>query len=227
MRLILFEDPHARDFYPLTEMRPVWELRTGLGTLRQRIEWRLGLVAEGGLCRGALQPVAARLGLPLPELAEDDDILMVNGRLLELDADDVLPSWEDVILQTAQAVRQERASEVFLDILGQLLAGGQAVIDDDMRNPREYPPGVTVVGYRDDHFIYLLPEIALKAVNHVQPLNFSANAIGNMLKEDDLLLPGNLNLTVQRRVRGGRVRLWQLKSDIWACDGCDDETQRR
>lgn len=58
----------------------------------------------------------------------------------------------------------------------QLLAGGQAVIDDDMRNPREYPPGVTVVGYRDDNFVYLLPEIALKAVNRAQPLNFGANA---------------------------------------------------
>ncbi len=90
MRLILFEDPQARAFYPLTEMRPVWELRTGLGTLRQRIEWRLGLKAEGGLCRGPLQKVAARLGLPQPELLEGEDILMVNGRLLELDAEAVL-----------------------------------------------------------------------------------------------------------------------------------------
>jgi hypothetical protein len=95
------------------------------------------------------------------------------------------------------------------------------VIDDDMRNPREYPPGVTVVGYKDDNFVYLLPEIALKAVNHVQQLNFGANAIGKMLKEDGFLLPGNLNLTVQRRVRGGRVRLWQLKSEILDCDDCD------
>ncbi len=33
-----------------------------------------------------------------------------------------------------------------------------------MRNPREYSPGVTVVGYRDDNFPYLPPDIALKAV---------------------------------------------------------------
>jgi UDP-N-acetylglucosamine diphosphorylase/glucosamine-1-phosphate N-acetyltransferase len=90
MKLILFEDPLARDFYPLTEMRPVWELRTGLGTLRKRIEWRLGMTAEGGLCRGPLQALAARLGLATPELVADDDVLMVNGRLLELDADAVL-----------------------------------------------------------------------------------------------------------------------------------------
>jgi len=90
MRLILFEDPQARDFYPLTETRPVWELRTGLGTLRERIEWRLGLEATGGLCRGPLQAVAKRLGLGHPELEEGEDILMVNGRLLELDAASIL-----------------------------------------------------------------------------------------------------------------------------------------
>jgi len=146
---------------------------------------------------------------------------MLSKFVAETDEDYLLPTWQDCIVETVQNLRQELASQVFLDILGQLLAGGQAVIDDDMRNPHEYPPGVTVVGYKDDNFVYLLPEIALKAVNHVQPLNFGANAIGKMLKEDGFLLPGNLNLTVQRRVRGGRVRLWQLKSEILDCDGCD------
>lgn len=146
---------------------------------------------------------------------------MLSKFVAEMDEEYLLPTWEDCIVETVQNLRHELASQVFLDILGQLLAGGQAVIDDDMRNPREYPPGVTVVGYKDDNYVYLLPEIALKAVNHVQPLNFGANAIGKMLKEDGFLLPGNLNLTVQRRVRGGRVRLWQLKSEILDCDGCD------
>ncbi|GAB4523384.1 MAG: hypothetical protein OHK0046_37000 [Anaerolineae bacterium] len=124
----------------------------------------------------------------------------------------VLPTWQDCLVETVQNLRQELASQIFLDILGQLLAGDQAVIDD-MRNPREYPPGVTLIGYKDDNFIYLLPEIALKAVNHVQPLNFGANAIGNMLKEDGFLLPGPNNLSTQKRVRGGRVRFWQLRAD--------------
>ncbi len=95
---------------------------------------------------------------------------MLSKFVAEMDEDYLLPTWDDCIVETVQNLRQELASQVFLDILGQLLAGGQAVIDDDMRNPREYPPGVTVVGYRDDNFVYLLPEIALKAVNHVQPL---------------------------------------------------------
>ncbi len=75
-----------------------------------------------------------------------------------------------------------------------------------MKNPCEYPPGVTVVGYKDDNFVYLLPEIAHREVNRVQPLRFTATAIGMQLKEDGILIPGPNNLSVQKRVRGGRVR---------------------
>src|SRR5690606_18753869 len=124
----------------------------------------------------------------------------------EQDAADVLPGWQDVIHETAQTVRQERASEVFLDLLGQLIAGGQAVLDTDMRNPREVGPGQTLVGYRDANFVYLLPEIAFKEVNKVQSLRFSVSAIGSQLREDGYLVPGNSSnhLTVQMRVRDGR-----------------------
>src|SRR5690606_27058480 len=62
--------------------------------------------------------------------------------LLEIDEEYILPPWQDVIVENVRALREERASEVFLDILGQLIGGGQAVIDDDMRSPREYPSGV-------------------------------------------------------------------------------------
>ncbi|MBI5961611.1 MAG: primase C-terminal domain-containing protein [Chloroflexi bacterium] len=141
--------------------------------------------------------------------------------LEEKEADDVLPGWQDVILETAQAVRQERASQVFLDLLGQLLAGGQAMIDEDMRNPRETAPGVAKVGYRDGGYVYLLPEIAHKEICKVQPLRFTTAAIGAQLKEEGLLLPGTNSLTVQRRVRGGTSRFWRLKSEILGCDGCD------
>jgi hypothetical protein len=138
--------------------------------------------------------------------------------LTERAADAALPAWQDVILETIRAVQQERASEVFLDILGQLIAGGQAVIDDDMRNPREYPSGVTVIGYRDEGFIYLLPEIAHKEVSRVQSLRFTVTAVGMQLREDGVLLPGPNNLSVQKRVRNGRVRFWQLTCDSLGCD---------
>ena len=142
----------------------------------------------------------------------------------EMDEDYLLPAWLDVIVENVRALREERASEVFLDLLGQLLAGGQVVIDDNMQTPHEYPSGVTVVGYRDNRYVYLLPEIAFKEVNKVQTIHFNTTAIGMQLKEDGILLPGTKTLTTQRRIRGGRVRLWQLKSDFLGCDTCDDVT---
>ncbi|MDL1902052.1 DUF927 domain-containing protein [Anaerolineae bacterium CFX9] len=143
---------------------------------------------------------------------------LLSKFLQEVDEKYSLPAWQDVIVESVRTLRQERASEVFLDILGQLIAGGQAVIDDDMENPREYPPGVTVVGYMDQGFVYLLPEIAHREVNRVQPLRFTVTAIGMQLKEDGLLVPGPNNLSTQKRVRGGRVRFWQLTSDALGCD---------
>ena len=143
---------------------------------------------------------------------------LLSNFLHEMDEDYLLPAWQDVIVDTVRTLRQERASEVFLDILGQLIAGGQAVIDDDMKNPREYPPGVTVVGYKDEGFVYLLPEIAHREVNRVQPLRFTVTAIGMQLKEDGLLIPGPINLSTQKRVRGGRVRFWQLTCESLGCD---------
>jgi hypothetical protein len=138
---------------------------------------------------------------------------MLSRFLAEMDKDYLLPAWKDAIVESVRTLRQERASEVFLDILGQLIAGGQAVIDDDMKNPREYPPGMTVVGYKDEGFVYLLPEIAHREVHRVQPLRFTVTAIGMQLKEDGLLIPGSNNLSTQKRVRGGRVRFWQLTAE--------------
>jgi len=138
---------------------------------------------------------------------------MLSRFLSEMDANYLLPAWQDAIVESVRTLRQERASEVFLDILGQLIAGGQAVIDDDMKNPREYPPGVTVIGYKDEGFVYLLPEIAHREVNRVQPLRFTVAAIGMQLREDGILIPRPNNLSVQKRVRGGRVRFWQLTSE--------------
>jgi hypothetical protein len=144
--------------------------------------------------------------------------------LEEKEADDVLPGWQDVILETAQAVRQERASQVFLDLLSQLLAGGQAVLDNDMRSPREPAPGTTIIGYRDAQYTYLLPEISFREVSRVQPLRFTVAAIGTQLREEGVLVPGNSSnhLTIQIRVKDSRVRVWRLKSEILTGDSGDD-----
>ncbi len=39
-----------------------------------------------------------------------------------------------------------------------------------------------------------------------------------------ILMHSNQTLTMQRRIRDARVRLWQLKSDFLGCDSCDDVT---
>jgi len=128
-------------------------------------------------------------------------------------AADILPSWQDALVETVQAVQQERAGHMFIDMLGQLLASGQAMLATDMRRPEEPRPGTTIVGYLEGSHIYLLPEVAFREVNRGQPLKFTANAIGAQLREAGWLVPGGSGLTVQRRVRGIATRFWQVKAD--------------
>ena len=47
--------------------------------------------------------------------------------MAERDFDEVLPLWQDSIVETVKAVQQERAGQVFIDTLGQLLASGEQV----------------------------------------------------------------------------------------------------
>lgn len=146
---------------------------------------------------------------------------LLSKFLCEMDEDYLLPAWQDVIVESVRTFRQERASEHFLNVLGQLIGSGQAVLDEDMRNSREYPPGVTVVGYRDEGSVYLLSDVALREVNKIQSLKFTAYAIGSQLREDGLLIPGKTNLSVQKNVRGSVVRLWRLKSGNLGCEDCE------
>lgn len=139
---------------------------------------------------------------------------LVRQFLMERDADDALPGWQDAIVETVRAVQDERAGQVFMDTLGQLLASGQVMLATDMRNPEEPRPGATIVGYLEGQHVYLLPEIAYREVNRGQPLKFTAAAIGAQLKEEGWLIPGANNLTVQRRVRGIATRFWQLRADF-------------
>jgi hypothetical protein len=141
--------------------------------------------------------------------------------LKDMDDNYQLPVWQDSIEETIQSVRSERASEVFLDVLGQLIASGEVILAENRQNPVEPPPGKTIIGYKDSEFIHLLPEIAFRAVNRVQALKFTASAIGSQLKEDGILLThnGGRNLTVRVRVRGNRIRAWRLRAN--AFDGTD------
>jgi hypothetical protein len=145
---------------------------------------------------------------------------LLSRFLREHDADDNLPAWQDVIVESVQTLREERASEVFLNSLSQLLASGDVMLASDTKQPEEPRPSTTLIGYRDKQYVYLLPEIAFRAITRIQALQFTVSAIGSQLREDGhLLAAGNgKRLTVQIRVRGNRVRVWRLKAEILGGD---------
>jgi hypothetical protein len=144
---------------------------------------------------------------------------LLGDFVAERGAPEVLPIWQDAILETVRLVQQERAGDAFIQALDQLLASGEADITAS-RHPVDPKPGVTVVGYEDEHFVYLLPEIAYREVMRIRPLKFSTAAIGSQLKEDGWLIPGSSDshLTMQIRVRGRRVRVWRLKAELFRGD---------
>ncbi|MBE2267541.1 MAG: DUF927 domain-containing protein [Anaerolinea sp.] len=149
---------------------------------------------------------------------------LLHEFLTERDADDALPSWQDAIVATVQAVQQERAGRVFLDKLTQLVASGRVMFASSMQQPEEPRPGVTIIGYLDEATVLLLPDIAFQEVARGGALKFSATDIGKQLREDGWLIPGTNSLTVQRRVRSVPTRFWQLKADFLTCDDCDAVT---
>jgi len=143
--------------------------------------------------------------------------------LAEHDADDILSVWQDSIVETAKAVQEERAGQVFIDTLGQLLASGDVRLVD-LDNDQETKPGAPIIGYQDKHFIYLLPEISLREVKPTQSLNFTTKSIGDQLREDGWLLPSanDGRLTIQKRLRGNRAWVWCLKREM--LDGDTDDS---
>jgi len=139
---------------------------------------------------------------------------LIRTFLAERDSDHVLPGWCDTILESARAMRGERAGLLFIDALQQLLASGELMLATDLQKPEEARPGTTIVGYKDGQKALILPDVAYRAVVRIHPLKFNTSAIGAQLQEDGWLIPGADSLTVQRRVRGVPTRFWQLKTDF-------------
>lgn len=148
---------------------------------------------------------------------------LIRQFLAEQDADDLLPAWEDNAEAMLQTVQGERAGQIFLDGLRELIASGEVMLATDLRQPEEPRPGTTLVGYQSEGAVYLLPEVAYRAVTRVQPLKFTSAAIGAQLKEEGILTvnPNDTHLGVQIRVRGARVRVWRLKGDSLGGDAGD------
>jgi len=88
MKLVIFEDTLFDNFYPLTYMRPVFDLRCGRTTLREKIERATGTAASALFVRDWMASVTAAKNdtavNDLSALRGGDDILLVNGRCLWL-----------------------------------------------------------------------------------------------------------------------------------------------
>lgn len=86
MRVLLFEDQGALNLSPLTLLRPVFELRCGHFTLRERLQAWLRPEAWGGCVRPELQETYAEShpGAHINDLKwlAADSTLVVNGRWL-------------------------------------------------------------------------------------------------------------------------------------------------
>ncbi len=90
MNIIIFEDNKFDKLYPLTYLRPVFELKCGHVSLRQRIEKALGEHNYFYFVRDYLSKVfGQKLGQDKVNQtnALKEDILLVNGRLLTLSFD--------------------------------------------------------------------------------------------------------------------------------------------
>ncbi|MBC8045041.1 MAG: GlmU family protein [Rhizobacter sp.] len=90
MNIILFEDEAAEKFSPLALLRPVYELRTGIRSLREKFEHHLAPQMETPLalhCRPHLAPVWRENfpGVPI-NVCTERDTLFVNGRVVCDDA---------------------------------------------------------------------------------------------------------------------------------------------
>jgi hypothetical protein len=127
-----------------------------------------------------------------------------------------LKPWQDSIFETIERVQQQRASDAFIQAVNELLASGEAAIQP-LKAPEEPRNGVTIIGYEDEQYIYLLPDTTHRLVSRISPLKFSTNAIGSQLKEEGwLTAESETRLAVQIKVRDRRPRAWCLKSDLFS-----------
>ncbi|OYT62851.1 MAG: hypothetical protein B6U69_00700 [Thermofilum sp. ex4484_15] len=84
MIIALFEDHKVTNFYPLTYTRPVYELRTGLFKLGERLlhfkkpDWEVYFYMRNYLADVYRQ----QYGIKVNEIPNDETVLLINGRLL-------------------------------------------------------------------------------------------------------------------------------------------------
>ena len=108
MKVIIYEDQKFDNLYPITYLRPVYELKCGHTSLREKIERMVGKASFYYFMRDYLAPVfAKKLGnekVNQIDVLKNDDLLIINGRLLAIDFNIDLNGTEEVALTNNQLV---------------------------------------------------------------------------------------------------------------------------
>jgi len=84
MKVVLFEDEHVADLYPIVYLRPVFDLRCGIFSLKEKVERKFPDATLFLETRDELDAVTAeKYGEPMVNshdaVGADDDILLVNA----------------------------------------------------------------------------------------------------------------------------------------------------
>ncbi len=118
MRLIIYEDETFDNFYPLTYLRATFELRCGATTMAEKLQRVAPWAPVAYFAREGLAPLLReRLDAPVndPASLRGDDLLLVNGRLLLLDAAQFPVGGADEILACGGTVIGARVSQAVAD----------------------------------------------------------------------------------------------------------------
>jgi len=138
MKLVIFEDNSFEQFYPLTYLRPVFDLRCGQTILREKIERAAGRQADVVFVREWLQCAYAgrtEAKVNAVDALKDDDLLLVNGRALWLGSG-AIPSGRDVCATNNDDVvyislTRETAAGIAADSIEQFLAEAVKIIPSE------------------------------------------------------------------------------------------------
>ena len=118
MRLVIYEDGTYEQFYPLTYLRAIFELRCGATSLAEKIHRVAPEADVAYFAREALTDVLReRLDGPVndPAALAGDDLLLVNGRWLLLDPSLLSTDGPEVMLGTDGTVVAARIKQSTAD----------------------------------------------------------------------------------------------------------------
>ena len=83
MKLAIYEDAKFSNFYPLTYLHPVYDLRCGIFTLREKIEKYYGLKADTLFCHNYLsESLHEKNGEAVINPESLENTLLLNGRVI-------------------------------------------------------------------------------------------------------------------------------------------------